>query len=343
MKIIIIFLGHIFLLLLNIKAQVGGSSTYSFLNLSTSARIAASGGRLVAHSESDITLIGQNPALLESGMDKNLALSYTSLFDGAGYGYATYAFDKVGIGSFAGSVQYVDYGTFRGADRYGNLQENFYAKDLVFQLIFSRSLDSTLQIGFSFKPLYSIYERYTSLGVIFDVGIIYHSKNHNLTAGLVIRNMGRQIKSYTGKNENVPFEIIAGISQKLAYAPFRFTLTAHHLQIFNMYYESNLYQQNIAFNTKSKEEELFENILRHIIASIEFLPSKGIYLIVSYNYQRKQEMALLDAPGLTGFSFGGGIQTQKFTLSYGRSVYHSAGGANHFTIALNLGNFIHKH
>jgi hypothetical protein len=56
------------------KAQIGGETTYQFLELSNSARIAALGGTQVALSDtSDLNLPYHNPALLHKGM-KNIFL-----------------------------------------------------------------------------------------------------------------------------------------------------------------------------------------------------------------------------------------------------------------------------
>lgn len=324
-------------------AQVGGSSTYNFLNLTTSARTAALGGRMVSSANGDLSGVWQNPALLTSDMHQNLVLSYNNLFAGAGYGYAAYATHLPAWGTIAAGVQYVDYGTFRGADQLGNLQGDFFAKDFALCLSFTRQLDSSFYVGISLKPVLSSYERYTSVGLATDIGAVYLSRNGNFSAGLVLRNIGYQFKTYASTHEPLPFEIILGLSQKLQYAPFRFSVTLHHLQNFNMYFDSPLDQQAENNTQKSSGEKFLENMLRHVIASVEFLPSKTFYLATAYNYQRRKEMALYDAPGTVGFSFGAGIRTQKFSLSYGHAVYHAAGGSDHFSLLVNLGNFISKH
>jgi len=313
------------------------------MNLATSARTAAMGGRVISEANGDLNAIWQNPALLNREMDKNLALNYNGLFAGAGYGYAVYAMDKDRVGTFALGTQYVDYGTFRGADIYGNREGDFYAKDIAVNVSYARIfIDSSIQVGVSIKPVYSIYERYTSLGIAADLGLVYRSADGNFSAGLSIRNMGVQLKTYASTQEPLPFEIILGISQKLQYAPFRFTITAHHLQHFDMYFDSPLEQANGGVTQKNSGEKLLENILRHLIGGVEFVPSKTFYIAAAYNYQRRQEMLLVDAPGMVGFSFGAGIRTQKFSISYGHAVYHAAGGSDHFSVLVNLGNFIGK-
>ena len=74
-------------------------------------------------------------------------------------------------------------------------------------------------------------ERYFSAGICVDIGAAYHNERLLFDAGLVIRNAGFQIKSYTGRGgEPLPFEIIAGATKRLAHAPFSFSLTLKHLE-----------------------------------------------------------------------------------------------------------------
>ncbi|MCX7986494.1 MAG: type IX secretion system protein PorQ [Bacteroidales bacterium] len=324
------------------ESQVGGSSTYDFLNLVTSARTASLGGRIISSSNGDLSSIWQNPALLNGEMNKNIALSYNSLFAGAGYGFAAYAFDKPGFGTWGIGAQYVDYGTFRGADAYGNIQGDFFAKDFALNLSYSRLFDSIVAIGLNIKPAYSIYERYVSMGIAVDIGILYHSHGGNFSAALVLRNMGTQIKKYATTHESLPFEIMLGLSQKLQYAPFRFTLTVQHLETPDLYFDSQLEQETLGSSSIGKTDKLIENVLRHLIAGVEFLPSKTFYISAAYNHQRRKEMMLQDAPGMVGFSFGAGIRTQRFSICYGHSVYHATGGSDHFSILIKLGNLTFK-
>ena len=45
-------------------AQIGGQSTYEFLNLTNSARLAALGGEFVSVTDNDISLMMCNPSLI---------------------------------------------------------------------------------------------------------------------------------------------------------------------------------------------------------------------------------------------------------------------------------------
>ncbi len=67
-------------------AQVGGESTYQFLNLVSSPRQAALGGKVLTIVDYDVTQGLYNPATINVDMDNQLALNYTSYLGGIGYG-----------------------------------------------------------------------------------------------------------------------------------------------------------------------------------------------------------------------------------------------------------------
>ena len=94
-------------------AQIGGESTYNFLNLTNSARMAALGGNQIAINDSlDLNISYNNPSLLRAEMKNMLALNYVDYFAGVNYGYASYSFGTPLPGYFAAGVHYINYGKF---------------------------------------------------------------------------------------------------------------------------------------------------------------------------------------------------------------------------------------
>ena len=128
--------------------QKGGESTYSFLGLTNSARVAALGGEAVSLMDDDINLVFHNPALLSTGMHNSLNLNYVNYFAGVNFGYASYAFHKDNIGNFAAGMHYVNYGTFDRTDEYGEMQGTFRASEYALNLVYSRAIiDTFLTVG----------------------------------------------------------------------------------------------------------------------------------------------------------------------------------------------------
>lgn len=323
-------------------AQKGGESTYSFLGLTNAARIAALGGEVVSLMDDDINLVFHNPALLTSGMHNNLSLNYVNYFAGVNYGYASYAYSADEIGNFAAGMHYVNYGIFDRTDELGMSQGTFRASEYALNLFYSRSfLDSALTAGVNLKPIYSSLEQYSSFGLALDLGVTYHLSKSLTTFGFVLKNMGAQITSYTTNRERLPFEIQAGVTQGLAHAPFRFTITLQHLERWDLSY--TLQDDNVSFSgsddEKSGFDEFADKLMRHVVLSTEFLLGKNFHIDLGYNYKRRKEMMVSSRPGMVGFSAGFGFRVSKFHFSFGRASYHLAGGTSHFSLTTNLSEF----
>jgi len=323
-------------------AQKGGESTYSFLGLANAARVAALGGEVVSLRDDDINMVFHNPALLTYEMHNNLSLNYVNYFAGVNYGYASYAYTVSDIGNFGAGMHYVNYGTFDRTDELGNIQGTFKASEYALNLFYSRSfLDSALTAGVNLKPIFSSLEQYTSFGLAVDLGVSYHLSSSLTTFGLVLKNMGAQITSYTANRESLPFEIQAGITQGLAHAPFRFTLTFQHLERWDLSY--TLQDDDVSFSGGDSETSGFDafadNLMRHVVLGTEFLIGKNFHVDLGYNYKRRKEMKVNSRPGMVGFSAGFGFRVSKFHFSFGRASYHLAGGTSHFSLTTNLSEF----
>ena len=331
-------------------AQIGGHYTYAFLNLTNSARVASLGGKSVSLYGDDLNLPFHNPSLLNPSMDQHIVLNYVGYFAGIKYGYASYARDYGDKGTFAVGMHYSNYGTFTAANETGIITGEFRAAEYALNLIYSRRIDSMFRVGVNVKPIYSNLETYNSLGLAADVGITYFNPDRLFAAALVLKNMGTQLIKYYGgaERENMPFEIQAGVSQKLLHAPFRFSLTLQHLQRFDLTYESTVDNSNIydPLNgteiSKNKAEVFGDKLLRHAIIGMEFLPGENFYVNLGYNYQRRQELKVPVRTGMVGFSWGFGMKINKYRFSYGRASYHLAGASNHFSLVVNLSEFYTK-
>ncbi len=327
----------------SLMGQKGGESVYEFLHLTNSARVSALGGDNISINDDDINLVFHNPALLSSGMDQNMNLNYVNYFAGINYGYASYAFNKENIGNFAGGIHYVNYGSFDRTDQYGNYNGTFRASEYAINLIYSRTIiDTFLTIGVNLKPIFSIYEQYTSIGTTMDFGAVYHNPRTHTSAGLVLKNLGMQFVSFSGTRERVPFEIQAGITQGLAHAPFRFSLLLQNLEKWDLTYddpEDDPYLSVGEVNEVSKFDVFADKLMRHTVFGVEFLLGESFHLDLGYSYKRRMEMKMDSWPGMVGFSWGFGFRVSKFHVAYGRSRYHLAGGTSHFSLTTNLSEF----
>ncbi len=337
---------HIIFLLIAYQsfAQVGGESTYQFLNLTTTPRIAALGGKVASLDNPELGLALYNPSLLNSQMHNQLALSYVGYYAGVKYGSALYARDLKKFGTIGIGIMEVNYGTFTEANEGGTITGNFTASDMAVNLIYSRVIDSSFTVGINVKPLYSHLYTYNSLGIAADIGVSYHRQNSLFSAGLVLRNIGTMIKPYTHTYERLPFEAVLGLSKKLAHAPFRFVVTLHQIQNWNMYYKRSITDNTLGgdISKDSKLKALSNEALSHVILGVEFTPLKSFTFRLGYNYQRRNELKVEENVSSVGFSWGFGIKISKFQLSYGQSKYHLAGPSKFFSISTDLDDLFGK-
>jgi hypothetical protein len=322
-------------------SQTGGDNIYEFLNLTHSGLISALGGTNVSLQTGDLNTAYHNPALLNGEMDRSLALNYVNYFAGINYGLAMYSGSLPGKGSLAAGLTYLNYGTFTGSDESGILTVNFTASEYALSVIYSREIDSLFSAGVNFKPILSHLERYTSIGFAFDIGASFHSRSRLFSAGVVIKNAGYQVTSYAGEpHQKLPFEIQAGVSQKLAYAPLRFSLTIRHLEKFDLTYQ--YLPPGTTGNGNTRSSEFFENMMRHVIIGVEVIPHKNFYFCGGYNYQRRKELQVDSKISTVGFSWGFGINTSLLDIEFGRATYHLAGSSTHISLILRTDKIYKK-
>jgi len=328
------------------SAQVGGKVTYQFLNLPNSARVAALGSNLLAINDNDLTLALANPSLINENMHNQLGLSFVEYFSDINYGFAQYSrtFDKVG--SFVGTMQFIDYGKFQEADEAGVQYGYFHAGEYALNIGWGRKLTPRWAIGSNLKLIYSSLESYNSFGVGVDVAGSYFSKDELFDASLIFRNIGYQIVAYhSGNHEPLPFEIQAGLSKKFKHIPFRVSALLTHLEKWNIRYENPVNPAGGIDpvtgepNEISGIDEFADNLMRHIVLGGELTIAKVLSLQLSYNYQRRQEMKIPDKLSTVGFSWGFGIRVKQFQFNYARSAYHVIGSPNFITVMVDLDGF----
>jgi hypothetical protein len=321
------------------KAQIGGETTYQFLELTNSARMAALGGNQVAVNDStDLNLPFNNPSLLAPEMSNQVLFNYVNYFSDINYGYASYARSYEGIGNFAIGMQYINYGKFTETTERGELTGNeFRAAEYALNLIYSNHYKK-INYGAILKPIFSSFESYQSFGIAADLGLSVASKNGLTNAGVVVRNIGTQITTYykNGEREPIPFDIQAGLSSRLAHAPVVIYVTAQHLNHWDLANADTTEQSNDEVIIYEPQENIGKQIMRHIVLGVELLPSKNFTVRVGYNYQRRQELMLTDRSSVVGFSLGFGVRVKRFKLDFATSRYHIASSSTLLSLVINL-------
>lgn len=331
----------IWLILISLSLSVSaqkGENTYQFLQLPNSARSTGLGGTNISLDDIDLSLTYHNPALLSDTLDGTISLNYSNYLLDINYGYSAFAKDFGKYGTFGAGIFFVDYGDWQETDIYGNTIGSFSVKEFALNLTWGYQVADRLRVGANFKPIYSVMESYKSFGLAFDIGAQYSSKSDLFKAGFVMKNMGFQVTTYTHNNqEALPFEIALGVSQKLAHAPFRLSVTYRNLQQFDIGYEV---EDNSSITDEMVSPDFGELFARHLVFGLEFIPSDNFYIMGGYNMQRRAELKNEQNPGIVGFSWGTGIKISKFNISYSSARYHLSGRTNFFSVSTNLNRFM---
>jgi hypothetical protein len=330
------------LLSISLSAQIGGESTYRFLTLTNSARVASLGGSHVAISDStDLNLPFHNPSLLRGNMTNQVLVNYVNYLADVNYGYASYAM-PLNYGTLAAGMHYINYGNFVEATEEGEITgNNFKAAEYALNIIWASNYKQW-RYGINIKPVLAVFESYQSVGMAFDAGVSWVSGNRLTSFGLAARNFGTQLSTYydNGEKESLPFDLLAGFSQKLAYAPLTLTVTAHNLNnwVLAKPDEKALEGEELFYEPA---ESIGKQFMRHLIFGMEVMPSPAFMIRAGYNYHLRQELKVQERYSTVGFSLGFGVKIKRFRLDYATTRYHIAGSSNHFSLAFNIGNQVY--
>ena len=328
-------------------AQSGGNSSYPFLNLVTSARIASMGGNSLAIYDNDLGLAAVNPSLISPDMHHQLAMQFVDYYTDINYGsvYFSRTFKKVG--SFTAGIHYIDYGKFDRTDVGGDITGSFSASEYAMQIGWGRRLDSSFSIGANIKPVVSYMDGDRSVGLGTDLAATYHNPKNDLAVSLLVRNAGRQIsREAPGEMEAFPFTAELAVTKRLKHLPFRYSITYHHLEKFDLTFKDPLVDDpaiDPLTNQPVKEDKVgkfADKLARHFIIGGEFMPSKNFSVRLGYNYMRRQELGVDTRMSTVGISWGFGFRIKQFQFNYARSANHLAGSPNYISLIASLGEWI---
>jgi hypothetical protein len=330
----------IFLLFCSVTyGQIGGQSVYQFLNLVTSPRQAALGGKTITIYDEDVNQANFNPATINQDMDNHLAMNYGSYFGEVTYGTASYAYtyDRH-LQTFQVGVNYVNYGKFQGTDETGNATSDFTGNEMALSLGYSFMIPNVpVHFGANAKIISSTLESYNSFGGAVDLGALFIDERNDVNWALVIRNIGTQFTTYSGTNEKLPMEVLIGVSQEVENVPVRWHLTLENLQQWNIAF-SNPARAIGSIDGSSTPEKVsvFNNALRHVIIGVELFPKKSFNVRLGYNFRRGEELSILEQRNFSGISVGFGLKFNNLKFNYSYSRYTLAGNTSLFGLTINF-------
>ncbi|NVK53702.1 MAG: type IX secretion system protein PorQ [Flavobacteriaceae bacterium] len=335
MRVLLIF---IFFTSIIVTAQVGGEKSYAFLNISTSARQNALGGKTLTLLN-DVNQPLWNAALINQSIDNQLAVNYSSYLAGIHIGSLSYArMISRRFGTIHGGIKYINYGMLTQADENGTITGTFSANDLVLSAGYAINLPWTnFYAGANLKLINSSISSYSSFGIATDFSLLYYNPYQSYVFTLVFRNMGTQIKSFNATREGLPFEIALGASYQLENVPMKWHFTLDNLQQWKVAV-SNPSNQSSDLEGNVTEEKIgfLNNALRHVIVGVELFPENAVNLRLGYNFRKSQEYKLQNVRTFGGISFGFGLKMNAFKFNYAFSKVHTASNVSTFSLQIDL-------
>jgi len=319
--------------------QIGGRSVYQFLNLVTSPRQAAMGGKTITIYDNDVNQAHFNPATINAEMDNKLALNYGSYFGEVTYGTAAYAYtyDRH-LQTFHAGVNYVNYGNFDGYDENGQATSSFTGSEMALSFGYAYNIPFTsFYIGANAKLISSTLESYNSFGAAIDIGGLFIDERNDVNWALVIRNIGTQITPYAETREKLPLEVLVGVSQLMENVPIRWHLTLENMQQWNIAFSNpNRAEGSLDGGSTPEKVSVFNNALRHVVVGAELFPDKGFNIRLGYNFRRAEELRILEQRNFSGISVGIGLKIRKLKFNYSYSRYTLAANTSLFGLTIDF-------
>ncbi len=339
---------RLFLLLFPVllQAQLGGRYAFDALRLTPNARVNSLGGVLISTSDQDPFLALQNPALSQDKMHSRLGLNWSNALADIQYGQLAYSHRVKAVGNLHGGVQFINYGDFSKRDVLGNSTGVFEASAYKFTAGASRAFDEwRFGASFNFYTAQLDWLRYQAFTM--DMGGSWQDTSRFTSFGFVLKNFGSQVGRFQEGDARaaLPFEIQAGVSQRLEHLPLRFSLTGIHLNRFMglIYQDPNpVPEYDLSGQLIPVRKRTADKIARHFVLGAELNVSKQVYLRAGYNHQRRQELKTLNQGGIAGFSYGAGVKISWFSFDYGFARFHASSNLHQFSLTMNLSSPIKK-
>jgi hypothetical protein len=318
-------------------AAQGGSTSYDFLNIPTAAHTYALGGTNLTLIEEDINQVSQNPALMGPEMDMQLGLNYMHYIGNINLAGVTFGMAATERSAWAAGIQYFGYGKMTQTEADGTIVGTFSPQDVVFNGLYSHEIFRNFRGGINLKLVYSAYEKYSALAMAVDLGVNYYNPNNDLSLSLVFKNLGGQLKRFNDIHNPLPWDIQIGYSQSLALAPIRFSVTARHLNRWSLPYPASDNQSG--GQSVVTKNNFADNLFRHLIFGVEYLPTDYMYIGLGYNYKTRTDMKTDARNILSGFSIGAGIRVRMFSVGVAVAQQHIKGTTVMVNLTTNLYEF----
>ena len=317
---------------LSLVAQGGGDTFYSFLNIPTSTLAYGLGGMNISQIDDDINAADRNPGLLGPEMGMQAGFNYMRYIGESNFAGVKFGREAGDPAAWAAGVQYMGYGSIKGADINGVLTGDFSPKDMIVSATYARDINDRWRGGATLKYIYSSYDSYSAMALATDLGVNYYDPESDFSFSVVAANLGGQIKRFHERYERLPADLRVGVSKGLSSVPLILSVTLTDLCKWHLPYWEN----GDGTADPVLKDKFTSNLFRHLIFGADFRPSDNFHIGLGYNYRTRTDMSTYKRSFLSGFSMGMGLAVRSFSLGVALAQPHS--GAT--TLMLNISTTI---
>jgi hypothetical protein len=302
--IIFLVFSLVFIPILKAENSKVGTTAYSFLKIGVGARSQAMGSAFVGLSDDESALYF-NPAGILQLNGRSFILSYNNYLSDiqSGFiGYVHHYSDRTRLGAW---IDYMNYGSLVETDSTGKSLGTFGAGDLALGLTYAQSLSPIFNVGVTGKFIFGKIQDYSSDAVALDLGLLLRFKDQRSRLGLVVRDLGVQLKGYTQSHkESLPTVLEFGFSHHLRGLPLIFS-----------------------FDSAKPVDNDY-----HIDLGGEYLGLKPLLLRLGWTSFAENFKTDSDKDNLAGFSGGFGLLWRSYRFDYAYSSYSELGSVHRITI-----------
>ncbi|MDD5132015.1 MAG: PorV/PorQ family protein [bacterium] len=220
-----------------------GTTSAQVLEQKPGTRPAAMGGAFAAIVD-DSNAVTYNPAGLAYLTKTELQFNQNKYFSEVTSNYIgwVYPLDEMharnvfDMGTLAGNVNFVDYGTIAGRDNSGNDSGEFGARDRVISLAYGKAFTTNFSIGIAGRQIVEEIAATKAHGYSFDAGVLFTNIMDTFNIGIAAQNLGDKI-TFDKEAAPLPTNYVVGTALNLF--ANRLTLAADLNKPVNDYYHWN--------------------------------------------------------------------------------------------------------
>lgn len=294
--------------------HAGSGSTFEFLRNDVGARAAALAGSFVSITN-DPNALFYNPASLSTLDAPRGSVGFFKHLLDINAGCASYGQSFEDLGYVGAGIIYMNYGSFDQRDEVGNQLGTFNAGEFALVLGYANVLEENLTYGANLKFIYSSIASYSASGIAGDFGVMYHDPESRFSLGASVRNFGTQISKYGSTKEDLPLDVVVGVSVVPKGLPLLL---------------------NVNFHKLNESTDTFGDRFRSFSVGGEFTLSRVLQARFGYDNEWRRELKIGTSAGLAGFSGGIGITVSDYKVDYAISSLGKIGSLHRISIGTSL-------